>query len=174
MKLAAVIRGGVGGGIVAAAALAAAGRIAGVTLPPWNWSSSITGSYGAVLAWSRAAAMLAPFGAVLGLITAAICAMVFELVTRRAAWWRGAIVGLVLGAFGTMAVSLVPWFMTWYGFAYMPSLAPLGTTDPVWAMVSLAAAGVVMGAIAGAGYGRPVHAAAAPRVVRWREVYRRV
>jgi hypothetical protein len=172
MKLRAILIGGLLGGIAAAVMLATVGRFLDFRVPPWDWASKLPGRYGDVLEWTRVVAVLAPVFVVLGWIGEAVCAVVFEFITLRAGWWRGALVGLCFGISGAAAVGLLPWAGSWYGYAYMPTLAPFGTTtDPSWALVAIVVAGVLIGARAGAGYGRPIHALDRPLVVRWREIY---
>jgi len=171
MKTGAILRGGVAGGVIAAVMLAGIGCLLGVTLPPWDWSSPISGTLGQVVEGIRAAAMLAPLGAVIGVIEAVVCAVVFEFVAKRARWWIGGLVGAGAGALGAAVIGLVPWMASWYAYAYMPAVAPLGTGDPTWGLVAVVAAGVLVGAAAGATYGSPIHAFRQPAVFRWRQVY---
>jgi len=166
-----IVRGAILGGVVVALLLASAGILLGVTLPPWNWSSPLADSYGRAVEWLRAAGILLPPVVVASLLIALMCAFVFEFVTHRAGWWVGALVGLVAGICGSAIVGLVPWFAWWYGYSYMPSLAPIGTADPAIALVVLASMGIVIGAIVGAFYGVPRHTVSARPAVRWREVY---
>ncbi len=171
MKAAAVIWGGVLGGVVAALMLATIGGALGFTIPPWNWSSFDAGFAQRAAEWAWTAAVLAPAGAVLGIAGAFVCAIVFEYVTARAGWWRGAIIGLFLGVAAASVAGLMPWVLSWYGFAYMPVVAPFGPSDPSWPLVALVAAGVIVGLVAGACYGSPVHAMTSRAVPRWRQIY---
>ena len=171
MKPATIVRIGVGGGVLAALAVATTGDVLGFTLPPWNWSSKAGGALGHALQWGRAAAALAPIAVVLGTGVAFACAVVFEFVTRRSGWLLGAIVGVFLGVIGASSAGLVPWLASAYGYAYMPDLAPLGRHDPTWPLVALVGAAVLVGSIAGAAYGVPARATRVPRAIRWRQVY---
>jgi hypothetical protein len=172
MKLRAILVGGLLGGIAAAVMLATAGRFLDFQMPPWDWASKMPGRYGDALEWTRTVAILTPVFVVGGWFAAAVCASVFEFITERAGWWRGALIGLCLGTCGAAAVGLVPWALSWYSFAYMPAIAPFATADPSWALAAIVIAGVIVGAVAGARYGRPLHAPQAPPAVRWREIYR--
>jgi hypothetical protein len=171
MKTAAVIRGGVIGGLLAVMFVVFAGQILGVSIAPWNWTSGATGYPGRAAEWARAAMLLAPVGVVLGIVAAFACALVFERVTRRAGWLSGAIVGLVLGTIAASIVGLVPWGASWFSYAYMPATPPLGSYDVSWFFAVIVIAGLVTGAVAGACYGTPRHASDAPPPIRWREVY---
>jgi hypothetical protein len=171
MKLSAIIRGGVFGGLLAAVMVATVGQMLGVSIPPWEWAASRRGYYGRAVEWGRAVTILAPIAVAVGLGAASVCAIAFEFVTRRAGWRAGAFVGLVVGTSGAAIVGLVPWFASWYGYAYMPMLAPLGRYDPFWSVAALASAGVIMGMVAGACYGPPASTGRRPRRVRWREIY---
>jgi hypothetical protein len=171
MKVRAVVRDGILGGVVAAMALAATGRILGVTLPPWNWSSTAGGTLGRTLEWGWAALALSAPAMMVGLLVAFTCAIVFEFITRRAGAWLGLLIGLFIGVCAAALAGLVPWFASWYGYAYTPWLSPFGSSDPAWPFVGIAGAVMLIGLVAGIGYGGPVHAGRGPHAIRWRQIY---
>ena len=171
MKRSRVVRGGIIGGLIAAVLLAVIGRALAIAIPPWNALLMPSDYYVRAVRWLVVLGVLAPAGAVLGLLTALVCAIAFEYVMQRAGWWAGAAIGLCIGVAGAALVGLVPWFASWYGYAYTPVVAPLGPNDPSWAFVGLVLAGMVMGAIAGGLYGPPLHRDRARDSVKWRQVY---
>jgi hypothetical protein len=172
MKWSRIVRAGCSGGVIVAALLAAVGRMLDVTVPPWAWASMSPGWIGRTLEWGRTTLLLIPVLVVAALLIACVCALVFELVTGRAGVLRGAAAGLLCGVAAAEAVGLVPWLASWFAMTYAPPIRPIGAADPSWMLAAVAIAGLVIGIVAGAMYGLPIHASRAPRVVRWREIYR--
>jgi hypothetical protein len=166
-----VIGSGVLAGVIAAVAVALLGGGLHFSVPPWDWSVPMAGPLGRWLELSWASAALVPVMIIAGVATAAVCAVVFEFVTRRAGWRCGGLVGLFVGTLAVSLVGLVPWAASWYGYAYVPIVAPFGHSDPVWPFVLIVATGILMGSIAGGAYGVPVHAARSSQPVRWRQIY---
>jgi len=172
MRWSRIVRTGCIGGVIVAAMLAALGRMLDVTIPPWAWASMSPGWIGRTLEWGRTTLLLIPVLIVMGLLIAFACALIFEFVTGRAGALWGAAVGLLFGVAAAEAVGLAPWFAYWYAFSYAPAIRPIGASDPSSMLAALAFGGLLIGVLAGAMYGLPVRASHAPRVVRWREIYR--
>jgi hypothetical protein len=170
MKGGAVVRGGVLGGVLGAIVVGSAGRMLGVAIPPWTFSSTAGGTLGRAIDWSWSVAAVAPLGIVLGVVTAFVCALAFEYLTHRSGWLLGGVIGLLLGVAGAVIVGLIPWAASWYSYAYTPSLPPLGVYDTVWPLAAVAVAGAVAGAAAGACYGVPRRASEIRRTFGWREL----
>ena len=171
MNTGALIRGGVTGGLLAGVLLAAAGRLLGLAIPPWSYTASADGFIGRAMEWMVSVAVLVPAGAVAGIAVGLVCAVAFEYVTERAGWVSGAIVGFMLGVCAASAVGLIPWLAFRFGYVYLPPFAPLGSHDPSWPLVTLAAAATLNGAVAGAMYGRPRHRTSSRPPTKWRQVY---
>ncbi|HTM04325.1 MAG TPA: hypothetical protein VL173_12520 [Vicinamibacterales bacterium] len=171
MRTGRIVGGGVLAGVISAVAVALIGGRLGFRVSPWDWSSPAGGSLGRWLELSWVAIALVPVMVVAGVITAAVCAAVFECVTGRGGWGLGGVVGLFTGTIAFSVVGLLPWAASWYGYAYFPIVAPFGRSDPVWPFVLIIAVGVAMGSITGAMYGAPVHAGHSPPRLRWRQIY---
>jgi hypothetical protein len=171
LKYTSVLVGGVLGGIAAAALLGTTGRVLGWDVFPWSHDAR---TYtGRAAEWAATVGVLAPIGAIAGMVITLACAIVFELVTRRGGWWRGAAVGLFAGVSGAAFAGLVPWLASYYGYTYLPRVTPFGPHAPSWALAAVTAAGILAGAIGGACYATPLHAPDEQPAVRFREVYRR-
>ena len=121
MRWSRIVRAGCVGGVIAAASLAAVGRMLEVTIPPWAWASMSPGWVGRTLEWGRTTLLLIPALIAAGLVIACACALVFEFVTERAGVVWGAAVGLLCGVAGAEAVGLVPWFAWWFAIMYAPA-----------------------------------------------------
>jgi len=170
MKGGAILRGGVVAGIVGAIILASLGRGLGVLIWPWNWVSTSQGWIGFIVAWTRTAIFLLPIGMALGVSLALVAAVMFEYITQRAGWLAGAAIGLALGTTGTATLALLPWLAFWFSYTFMPVVPPLGRYDPSWALLALVATSIVMGAVAGACYGKPRHRRHSVERFRWKQI----
>ncbi|NUR52963.1 MAG: hypothetical protein HOQ29_00815, partial [Acidobacteria bacterium] len=63
MKIAAAVRGGLIGGVLAAVMLAIVGRLLEIGVGPWSWSSTLSGFTGRSVEYGRTALLLLPIGA---------------------------------------------------------------------------------------------------------------
>jgi hypothetical protein len=166
-----VLVGGVLAGLAAAALIATSGALLEWNLFPW--SHTAVGYAGRASEWVMAFAVVAPLAVLCGMGITLACAVVFEFVTRRGGWSRGLAVGLFAGAIGASLAGLVPWIGEYYGYTYLPRIAPFGPYDPAWMLAVATAAAVVAGVVGGAWYGAPSRSPEEPSGVLYREVYRR-
>lgn len=171
MKIAAAVRGGLIGGVLAAVMLAIVGRLLEIGVGPWSWSSTLSGFAGRGVEYGRTALLLLPIGALLGVAAAFCCALVFEFVAHRGGWLAGALVGLLLGVCAAALLAVLPWFAASFFYTYVPAVSPLGPHDASWLLVAVMAASIVTSAVAGICYGPPIHSARTLPSSSWREIY---
>ena len=171
MHVSRTLLGGCIGGALASGALAGIGRTLDVTVPPWAWASLTSGWSGRTLEWARTTILLLPFVVVAAIVIAVLCAVIFEFVTRRSGWFRGLLVGLFCGTVAAALIGLIPWAAYWFGYSYVPTVRPIGASDPTWFLVAIVGAGAIVGAMTGVLSGAPRTTAYRP-VFRWREIYR--
>lgn len=171
VKAAAVVRGGILGGVLVAGVITVAGSLLEINVAPWSWAAATPGYLGRVIEFTRRIGILLPFSIAAGIAIAVACALLFEYVTKAASAIAGAIVGLVVGMLTASALGLIPWLAFWLSYTYMPVVAPLGPHNASWVWLALMAAGTAAGIIAGVTYGEIIHRPRVPRPVRYRQIH---